>query len=401
MPLRKIPRPPDNRHISETMPFLNSLPTSLQQSLQQIGAKRQLANDEVLITHGSFDNNLYLIESGQVRVQTSRDGQPVDITLNAGDVVGELAFLDNRPRTATVIAHGPCTVLAFERESTFQRLGSHPLDLNALITGLAALQGSRLRDEAASDTREHATVVDSLAREALEHRAVNHPYLQALASGDLPNTHAALADFAKHYYGYSAHFPRYLTALISKLERPDHRAALLENLTEESGQYEDEELAELAQCGVQSEWIIGIPHPQLFQRFRRALGVVNTDASDDHIEVVCWRELFLSILTHGSPAEALGALGLGTETIVQTIYQPFVDAIERLGTLAPEDAVFFPLHTAVDDHHQATLKAIATDFAATAQGRADLAKGMHKALALRDAFWGWLHERAKQQPPEA
>jgi CRP-like cAMP-binding protein len=380
------------------MPFLNSLPTSLQQALHQIGAKRQLEHEEVLITHGSCDNNLYLIESGQVRVQTLRDGEPLDITLSAGDVVGEMAFLDNRPRTATVIAHGPCTVLAFERESTFQQLGSHPLDLNALITGLAALQGSRLRDEAASDTREHAAVVDGLAREALEHRAVNHPYLQALASGDLPNTHAALADFAQHYYGYSAHFPRYLTALISKLERPDHRAALLENLTEESGQYEDEELAELAQCGVQSEWIIGIPHPQLFQRFRRALGVVNTDASEDHIEVVCWRELFLSILTQGSPAEALGALGLGTETIVQTIYQPFVDAIERLGTLAPEDAVFFPLHTAVDDHHQATLKAIATDFAATAQGRADLAKGMRKALALRDAFWGWLHERAKLQP---
>jgi hypothetical protein len=52
------------------------------------------------------------------------------------------------------------------------------------------------------------------------------------------------------------------------------------------------------------------------------------------------------------------------------------------------------LHTAVDDHHQATLKAIASDFAATAAGRADLTKGMCKALALRDAFWSWLHERA-------
>lgn len=379
------------------MSFFASLPASLQQTLRQLGHLRQLHEGEVLISVGACDNHLFLLQQGQLRVEATVNGQQVEITLNAGDVVGEMAFLDNRPRTATVTSLGTSTVLAFEREHTFQQLSANPLDLNALITGLVQLQRSRLHDEAALDSRSHAEVVDDLAREALEHRAVNHPYLAALASGDLPNTQAALADFAQHYYGYSAHFPRYLTALISKLERPDHRAALLENLTEESGQYENEELAELQQCGVQPEWIIGIPHPQLFQRFRRALGVVNTDAADDHIEVVCWRELFLSILTHGSPAEALGALGLGTETIVQTIYQPFVDAIDRVGTLAPEDAVFFPLHTAVDDHHQATLKAIATDFAATPQGRADLAKGMRKALALRDAFWGWLHERAKSQ----
>jgi len=228
---------------------------------------------------------------------------------------------------------------------------------------------------------------------------VRHPFLQALAEGDLPDGRSALVDFARHYYGYSAHFPRYLSALISRLERADHRTALLENLTEESGRYAPEELAELERCGIEPQWIVGIPHPQLFQRFRRALGVPNTAAADDHIEVVCWREMFLSLLTNGSPAEALGALGLGTETIVQSIYRPFVTAIARLGSLAPEDTVFFPLHTAVDDHHQATLRAIAADFATTPEGRMDLAKGMRKALALRDFFWCWLHERALEPRP--
>ena len=383
------------------MTFFNTLTPTLQQKLREIGQSRELQANEVLIKKGACDNNFYLIDNGKLRLEFIVNGETVDVTLDPGEVVGEMAFLDNRPRTASVIARSPSTVLAFERETTFQQLSNDPLDLIALITGLAGLQRCRLHDEATNDPRDHALIVDELAQEALRHRAVNHPYLQALSTGDLPDIQAALADFAHHYYGYSAHFPRYLTTLISKLESPDHRAALLENLTEESGQYEDEELAELQQCGVQPDWIVGIPHPMLFQRFRRALGVVNTAPAHDHVEVVCWRETFLSILTHGSAAEALGALGLGTETIVQTLYQPFVDAIERLGTLAPEDAVFFPLHTAVDDHHQATLKAIATDFAETPQGRADLAKGMHKALALRDAFWGWLHERAKAHAPAA
>ena len=257
----------------------------------------------------------------------------------------------------------------------------------------AAAVVSLLPGPTTGQTAEQA--VDSLARQALRHQAVRHPYLKALALGELPDQHWALRDFASQYHGYSAHFPRYLTAVISKLDNPDHRQALLENLTEESGHYEQEELEALAAIGIAPEWIVGLPHPELFRRFRRALGVMDADTCSEAIEVVCWREQFLAILTGGSAAEALGALGLGTETIVQTIYQPFVQAIERLG-LDPRDSVFFPLHTAVDDHHQATLRDIAIDLAGTAQGRLDLSKGMHKALALRCSFWSWLHQRAMQ-----
>ena len=56
---------------------------------------------------------------------------------------------------------------------------------------------------AGADSQDPETFVDALAREALEHRAVRHPYLAALASGALPDLQAALADFASHYYGYS------------------------------------------------------------------------------------------------------------------------------------------------------------------------------------------------------
>jgi pyrroloquinoline quinone (PQQ) biosynthesis protein C len=235
--------------------------------------------------------------------------------------------------------------------------------------------------------------LSELTATALEHHAVRHPYLQDLAEGNLPDLHFALADFADHYYGYSAHFPRYLTAVISRLEDPAHRHALLENLTEERGMYQNEELNALTALGIQRDWIVGIPHPELFERFRSALNVHNS--TSESLEVVCWREMFLAVLSHGSPAEAIGALGLGTETIVQTMYRPFVRAIDRLGTIHPRDAVFFPLHTAVDDHHQTTLKQVAAAFAHEPQGRLDLAKGMLKALQLREAFWSWLHQRAK------
>lgn len=236
--------------------------------------------------------------------------------------------------------------------------------------------------------------IDDLVEEALCHRAVRHPYLEALGKGDLPSTQWALRDFADHYYGYSASFPRYLTAVISKLEAPGHRASLLENLTEESGVYDDEEYAELAAAGIEREWIEGIPHPQLFLRFREASGITTPYcAQNEAVELVCWRESFLSTLTFGSAAEALGALGLGTENIVSTIYIPFVQALARTD-LHPRDTVFFPLHTAVDDHHQEALADISRSYAATAEGKGDLRKGMIKALSLRSSYWDWMYERA-------
>ena len=179
--------------------------------------------------------------------------------------------------------------------------------------------------------------------------------------------------------------------MISRLERPAHRVALIENLTEESGQYEQEELDELAAIGVRPEWIVGVPHPVLFARFGAALGVSDDSAQD---EPICWRDLFLTVLTHGTPAEAIGALGLGTETIVSTMYRPFLDAIAHVGDLEPADTVFFPLHTAVDDHHQEVLRQIAVDHAGTEAGRRGLRHGMLKALQLRSAFWDWMHARA-------
>jgi pyrroloquinoline quinone (PQQ) biosynthesis protein C len=234
--------------------------------------------------------------------------------------------------------------------------------------------------------------VDTLAASALRHRAVHHPYLQGFRDGTFSDTRWALRDFAKQYSGYSQAFPQYLTAVASRLTIPWQRKALMQNLLEESGDYGAEDLAQLAEIGVRSEWVVGIPHPQLFARFARALGVDTTGV--EHQMVGRWRDMFLSTLTNGSPAEAVGALGLGTENIVSTIYQPFVSACAQLTNLEPKDTVFFPLHTGIDDEHQETLQRIATDFAQTPEGRVGLHRGMTKALVSRAAFWDWMLERA-------
>ena len=280
----------------------------------------------------------------------------------------------------------PTRARRIARNELVNALAEDPKDLYSVLRHIQHLQRSRWDDLTYADA-----YVASLAEESLSHRAVRHKYLQLLGSGELPNLRWALRDFAAHYYGYSRYFPRYLTTVMSRLDVSEHRNALLENLTEESGSYDPGEVAALADLGIDDEWFVGVPHPQLFRRFAVAIGAELEGHEAD--QVVCWRELFLEILRNGSPAEAVGALGLGTENIVSTIYVPFVDAIKRLD-MNPRDSVFFVLHTAIDDDHQEVLQNIAASFADTEQGRNDLRRGMLKALQCRAGFWDWLLDRA-------
>jgi len=113
-----------------------------------------------------------------------------------------------------------------------------------------------------------------------------------------------------------------------------------------------------------------------------------------NLYVVCWQEMFYNVIAHGSPAEGIGALGLGTENIVKQIYSQILTAIRKHTLLHHRDYVFFNLHCEIDDDHTTTLLTIAQDFVQTEEGRQDLHKGMLKALNLRACFWDWMYERA-------
>ena len=191
------------------------------------------------------------------------------------------------------------------------------------------------------------TRVAFLLGEAEAHRALNHPYLTALKEGSLPDPVGALQRFASEYAVYTRSFQNYLLICMSKLEQQRHRSILLENLCEESGQIDAEELAEIAELGIAPEWVQGVPHPELFARFRAAIGAVDTPETGEIAET--WKGLFIAQLTQAGAAEALGALGLGTESIVKFFYRPLIEAIKAHTNVSRRDAVFFELHAELDD----------------------------------------------------
>ncbi|MCA8953728.1 MAG: iron-containing redox enzyme family protein [Planctomycetes bacterium] len=240
--------------------------------------------------------------------------------------------------------------------------------------------------------------IRALVRESLTHPAVHHPFLTSFASGEYADAFGVMRQYALEYSGYASWFPHYLRSVIRRLERQDHRLLLLRNLEEERGQLDEDDCQALRGVGIDPNAILGIPHPVLFRRFCHAIGLSDQDLSQPTEAAREWRTAFLDYLSQATEAEAVGALGLGTEHIVRPVYEHLLAGIRRIGVLKRDDYVFFELHCLVDDQHQQDLLTIAKELASTRpDGVGELRRGMQKALDLRCEFWNKLAANVDRQ----
>ncbi len=236
--------------------------------------------------------------------------------------------------------------------------------------------------------------VESLRNEAINSRAVKHPYLDALVNGQLPNTPLALLDLSRCYAAYSSHFVKYLGAVIAQLENPEHRNELTHNLREEHGEVDDLDLgAEL------KARIDGVPHTQLFQWFQSALEQELAQSSQLPASDIgeSWRESFFELCQQGACA-GIGALGIATELIVPHIYERILLAIQNHTSLSPEQYVFFTLHAGCDEAHANVLLEIARDLVVDTDSADALGQGVRAAIDMRISFWDQMYERALKMP---
>ena len=87
-----------------------------------------LSDGEVLFNRGDPGDAFYVVLSGRVRVFT-HDEEERELTLNtleAGEALGELALVDDRPRSASVAAVGPTTLRRLSREDFLARVHTSP-----------------------------------------------------------------------------------------------------------------------------------------------------------------------------------------------------------------------------------------------------------------------------------
>lgn len=107
--------------------------------LEQRANTRTFQKHAILINEGDETDSLYVILSGKVRVfMSNADGK--EIILNeqgAGEHFGELALIDDAPRSASVMATEKTQVSVISRADFREVLGRHPDIAFSLIQDLS------------------------------------------------------------------------------------------------------------------------------------------------------------------------------------------------------------------------------------------------------------------------
>jgi CRP-like cAMP-binding protein len=126
---------------------LKALLTDKTSALYECMTTVRLDAGEILFKRGDPGDAFYVVESGRVRVFTL-DEEENELTLNAlgaGEAFGELALVDDRPRSASVAALEPTTLRRLQRGDFLARVHTSPA-LTEVVIGLLSLRARHMTD---------------------------------------------------------------------------------------------------------------------------------------------------------------------------------------------------------------------------------------------------------------
>jgi CRP-like cAMP-binding protein len=108
------------------------------------GYKEELEVGDRLIEKGKAIDSLYIVLSGKLSI-TDGESDKLIAEIGAGEIVGEMSFLESRPPSVSVIATEETSVYAISRELMNSRLASN-LEFKAnFYYALALFLSNRLR----------------------------------------------------------------------------------------------------------------------------------------------------------------------------------------------------------------------------------------------------------------
>ncbi len=131
----------------QQVPVFSALPSLLLNVLAMQVKRLKMAHGAVLVRQGDPGGAFYVILDGEARVLVESDsGVTTEVAvLGPGDAFGEIALLENGPRTATVKASRKGSVLRLTRDEFEEVAQSHPTgNLVSLIRGASVLRQSPL-----------------------------------------------------------------------------------------------------------------------------------------------------------------------------------------------------------------------------------------------------------------
>jgi len=105
------------------------------------GNLRNYPKDTMIFSECQSGQDMFIIQSGQVKISKVVDDNEVILAvLQRGDFFGEMALLENKPRSASAIAHEDCVLMAVNRKNFDQMVATQA----QLITRLTITLAERL-----------------------------------------------------------------------------------------------------------------------------------------------------------------------------------------------------------------------------------------------------------------
>ena len=112
----------------QSVPLLHKLDNYERMNLADALTSKTYRDQQCIIREGDEADGMYFIENGEVYVTVTQNGEEKPVPSNDAKYFGEMALVENAPRSASVYAKGMMKVAYLERES-FERLLGPCLDI--------------------------------------------------------------------------------------------------------------------------------------------------------------------------------------------------------------------------------------------------------------------------------
>ena len=142
--------------------------------LTETGAPQKLPAGTQLIEEGVPIQSLYVLLDGEARVSTDGTDHTDIARLRAGDMIGEMSFIDASPPSASVTTTVDSMVLEIPRHALERRLQADSGFASRFFQALAMLLSDRLRQtmdrfkDTGRNAAENALAIDELDPNILE-----------------------------------------------------------------------------------------------------------------------------------------------------------------------------------------------------------------------------------------
>ena len=136
--VRCCPRGENIQQAVERMKKIAPYVKNLQKDAPPGEMTRVYTKDSIIFCEGEPGDELFIIQKGSVKIiKITENNEILLAVLKSGDIFGEMALLESKPRAATTVAYEDCQLMAVNKANFQQMITSQPQLIARLTTLLA------------------------------------------------------------------------------------------------------------------------------------------------------------------------------------------------------------------------------------------------------------------------